>query len=163
MSSRSYDYKLISIYLSITVAPTWSIRQQWNACFTSVLNLRQSAGFLARGISPSQGRYLHREQHKHRINSHRHPCLEWDSNPRSQCSRGRRHFIPYTARSLWSAIVDIDLNVSSIVGVACPTHFILLNSDISRNCEAPLDSALTSPLFLVLVWSLTALFSKIID
>jgi hypothetical protein len=37
-------------------------------------------------ISRSQGRYLHTELHKHRINAHRHPCLEWDSNPRSQCS-----------------------------------------------------------------------------
>jgi hypothetical protein len=27
----------------------------------------------------------HRTAHKHR-----HPCLEWDSNPRSQCSSGRR-------------------------------------------------------------------------
>jgi hypothetical protein len=27
-------------------------------------------------------------------NTNRHPCLEWDSNPRSQCSRGRRHFMP---------------------------------------------------------------------
>jgi hypothetical protein len=50
------------------------------------------------GISPSQGRYLHTEQHKHRINAHRHPCLEWDSNPRSQCSSGRREFMPWTAR-----------------------------------------------------------------
>jgi hypothetical protein len=24
---------------------------------------------------------------------HRHPCLEWDSNPRSQCSRGQRQFM----------------------------------------------------------------------
>jgi hypothetical protein len=29
-----------------------------------------SVGLLGRGISPSQGRYLHREQHKHRTNSH---------------------------------------------------------------------------------------------
>jgi hypothetical protein len=29
-----------------------------------------SGGLLERGISPSQGRYLHTEQHKHRINSH---------------------------------------------------------------------------------------------
>jgi hypothetical protein len=28
-------------------------------------------------ISPSQGRYLHTEQHKHRIRAHRYPCLEW--------------------------------------------------------------------------------------
>jgi hypothetical protein len=41
-------------------------------------------------ISPSQGRYLHSEQHKHRINAHRHPYLEWDSNPQPQCLSGRR-------------------------------------------------------------------------
>jgi hypothetical protein len=53
------------------------------------LNLRQSTELLGRGISPSQGRYLH----KHRINADKHPCLEWDSNPRSQRSREQRHFI----------------------------------------------------------------------
>jgi hypothetical protein len=42
------------------------------------------------GISPSQGRYLPTERHKHRINAHRHPCLKWDSSPRSQCLSGRR-------------------------------------------------------------------------
>jgi hypothetical protein len=42
----------------------------------------QSVRLLGRGISLSQGRYLHTEQHKHRINVHRHPCLEWCSNPR---------------------------------------------------------------------------------
>jgi hypothetical protein len=36
----------------------------------------------------------HTEQQKHRINSHRHPCLKWDSNPRSQCSSVRRQFMP---------------------------------------------------------------------
>jgi hypothetical protein len=25
-----------------------------------------------------------------------HPCLEWDSNPRSQCSSGRRQYVPQT-------------------------------------------------------------------
>jgi hypothetical protein len=30
----------------------------------------QSVGLLGRGISPSQGRYIHTEQHKHRINAH---------------------------------------------------------------------------------------------
>jgi hypothetical protein len=53
----------------------------------------QSVGLLGRGISPSQGLYLYREQRKHRINAHKHPCLEWDSNPRSQRSRGLRRFI----------------------------------------------------------------------
>jgi hypothetical protein len=36
----------------------------------------QSVGLLGWGISPSQGRYLHTEQHKHRINAYIHPCLE---------------------------------------------------------------------------------------
>jgi hypothetical protein len=38
--------------------------------------------------------------HKHRINAHRHSCLEWDSNPRSQRSGDRRQFMPQTARLL---------------------------------------------------------------
>jgi hypothetical protein len=54
----------------------------------------QSVSLLRLEISPSQGRYLHTGQHKHRINAHRHPCLEWDSNPRSRFLRGRRQFIP---------------------------------------------------------------------
>jgi hypothetical protein len=29
----------------------------------------------------------------HRINAQKHPCLEWDSNPRSQYSSGRRQFM----------------------------------------------------------------------
>jgi hypothetical protein len=44
--------------------------------FFSFLTHIESVGLLGRGISPSQGRYLHAEQHKHRINTHRHPFLE---------------------------------------------------------------------------------------
>jgi hypothetical protein len=68
--------------------------------FFSFLIYTQSVGLLGRGISPSQGRYLHTDQHKHRINAKRNPCLEWDSNPRPQCSSGRRRFMPQTAREL---------------------------------------------------------------
>jgi hypothetical protein len=75
--------------------------------FFSFLIYTQSVGLLGRGISPSQGHYLHTEQHKHRINVHRYPCHEWDSNPRSQCSRGRRRFMHYTARPLWSASASV--------------------------------------------------------
>jgi hypothetical protein len=53
----------------------------------------QSAGLLGLGISQSQGLYLHTGQHKHRINAYRHSCLEWDSNPRSQCSSWRGHLM----------------------------------------------------------------------
>jgi hypothetical protein len=41
-------------------------------------------------ISPSQGRYLYTEQHKHRIHAQRHPYLERDLNTRPQRSNGRR-------------------------------------------------------------------------
>jgi hypothetical protein len=62
--------------------------------FSSVIFFTQTAGLLGRVISSSQGRYLNTEQHKYRINAHRHPCLEWDSNPRSQRSSERRQFMP---------------------------------------------------------------------
>jgi hypothetical protein len=73
-------------------------------CFFSFLIYTQSVGLLGREITPSQGRCLHTEQHEHRLNSHRHPCLEWDSNRRSQSSSGRIRFMPQTARPLWSAV-----------------------------------------------------------
>jgi hypothetical protein len=60
--------------------------------------------FLIMGISPPQGRYLHTGQCKYIINAD--PCLEWDSNPRSQRSSEWRQFMPQTARPLWSALRD---------------------------------------------------------
>jgi hypothetical protein len=41
------------------------------------------------GISPSQGCYLQTEQHKHRINAHRHPCIRASED--SSCLRPRGH------------------------------------------------------------------------
>jgi hypothetical protein len=41
--------------------------------FFSFLIHTLSVGLLGRGIRPSQGRCLHTEQHKHRINANRHP------------------------------------------------------------------------------------------
>jgi hypothetical protein len=35
-----------------------------------VIIFTQTLGLLGRVISPSQGRYLHTQQHKHRINAH---------------------------------------------------------------------------------------------
>jgi hypothetical protein len=61
----------------------------------------QPVVLLGRVISPPQGRYLHTGQHKHR-----HPCLVWDSNPRSQRSSKGRQFMPQTPRPLWWASVS---------------------------------------------------------
>jgi hypothetical protein len=68
------------IYLSMAVQPFIG---PWPLFFFSL-------GPLGRGISPSQGRYLHTGQHKRRINAHRHACLKRDPNPRPQCLSGRR-------------------------------------------------------------------------
>jgi len=38
-------------------------------------------------------------------NADTHPCLEWDPNPRSQCSSGRRQYVPQSARLLRSAAI----------------------------------------------------------
>jgi hypothetical protein len=55
--------------------------------FSFVIFFTQSVGLLGRVISPSQGRYLHTGQYKHRINAHTDiHAFEWDSNPRSQRS-----------------------------------------------------------------------------
>jgi hypothetical protein len=75
-------------------------------CFFSFLIYTQSVGLLGRGVSPSEGRYLHTEQHKNRINANRHPYLEWDSNPWSQRSSGRIRCMTLTARPLWSASLN---------------------------------------------------------
>jgi hypothetical protein len=53
------------------------------------LNIIHSLWLHGRVISPSQGRYLTQTQNKHR-----HPYLEWDSNPRSQSSSERKEFMP---------------------------------------------------------------------
>jgi hypothetical protein len=64
--------ELMHMFLSLfsPLLPLWSMGHPWNALFHfSFFILRQSAGLLRRGISPSQGRYVHTEQHKHRINA----------------------------------------------------------------------------------------------
>jgi hypothetical protein len=57
---------VLSIYLSIfiPVVPTWSVGHPWKSVPLQFIKLRQSVGLLRRGISPTQGRYLHTEQHK---------------------------------------------------------------------------------------------------
>jgi hypothetical protein len=49
---------------------------------------RHMVGLLGRVISPLQGLYLHRTT-QHRKTRDKHPCLELDSNPRSQQPRGQ--------------------------------------------------------------------------
>jgi hypothetical protein len=80
----------LSIYLFMALQPFVS---SW-PLFQFIDLFTQPVGHFGREISPSQGRYLHTGQHRHRINSHRHPCLKWDSNLWSQRSSERRYFMP---------------------------------------------------------------------
>jgi hypothetical protein len=82
---------ILSLSLSFLLPPLWSIGHPWNVLFHfSVLILRQSVGLLGRGISPSQGRY----RYKHRINTDKLPCLDWDSNSRSSVRAGEDNSCP---------------------------------------------------------------------
>jgi hypothetical protein len=85
----------LSITLEHIVAP-WPF-------FSFLISYAQSVGLLGWEISSKQGLCLYTGQEKCRINAHKHPCLEWDSNRRSQCLSGRGQLIPYTARPLRSA------------------------------------------------------------
>jgi hypothetical protein len=53
------------IYYYGSTALFWAL-----TAFSVSWSCKQSVGFLGRGISPSQGLYLHTEQHKHRVNAH---------------------------------------------------------------------------------------------
>jgi hypothetical protein len=55
--------KFLSIYLGLTAFMDLGR-------FFSSLIYTQTVGLLGRWISPSQGRYLHTGQHKHRIKTH---------------------------------------------------------------------------------------------
>jgi hypothetical protein len=59
-----------------------------------LLELGQWVGLLGRVISSSQGLYLYTNTEKRTHNTNtKHPCSEWNSNPRSLCSRERRQFM----------------------------------------------------------------------
>jgi hypothetical protein len=89
---RNMTHIEIRFFLSISIfsliSPTWSIGHS-----IQFLNLRQSVRLLGRG-SARRKAATYTGQHKHKINADKYPCLEWDSNPGSQRSSERRHFMP---------------------------------------------------------------------
>jgi hypothetical protein len=74
---QKQSFSLFFIHSSMALQPfvgPWRLLQFRNF-FTQTVEL------LGRGISPPQGRYLHSEQHTHRINAHRYPCLWMEFEP----------------------------------------------------------------------------------
>jgi hypothetical protein len=86
----------IRSFINVSTALCWAV--------SFAIFFTQTVGLLGRVTSPSQGRHLHRTTQTQNKRTHRHPCLEWDSNPQSQRSSELRRFKPQTARPLWSAI-----------------------------------------------------------
>jgi hypothetical protein len=80
--------------------PLWCI-----GLISQFLDHSQTVGLLGRVISSSQGLYQNTGQHEHRkMHTHiKHPCPEWDSNPRSRPPSERRQCMPQTARLPWPA------------------------------------------------------------
>jgi hypothetical protein len=67
----------------------------WNSPFHfDFLDFRQSVGLLGRVISSSQGLYLYTNRKTHTRTHTKHPCPEWDSNPRSRLPCERRQYMP---------------------------------------------------------------------
>jgi hypothetical protein len=94
----NYTCVCLSIYLSVCLSVCLSIYGS-----TALVDLGGVFRFLILytvGRTPWTGDQpvtmplpTHRKTSR-RINAHKHPCLEWDSNPRYHCSSGRRRFMP---------------------------------------------------------------------
>jgi hypothetical protein len=66
----------------------------WNSPFHFgfFLDPTQSVGLLGRVISSSQGLWLYTNTEKRTYTNTKHPCPEWDSNPRSRVPSERRQY-----------------------------------------------------------------------
>jgi hypothetical protein len=112
----------LSVYLSIYLR-LYSPLLEFDRFF-SFLIFTQSVGLLGREISPSRGLCLHTGLHKRRLKANGHPCLKWDSNPRSHYLRGRRQLMPKIARPQRSAeYVDIYFNPGSFQMLLFQRHW----------------------------------------
>jgi hypothetical protein len=65
----------------------WNFRIHWTVCRTPWTGDRPNSKTLPTQVNTTQK------------NADTHPCLEWDLNPRSQRSSGRRQYMPQTVRS----------------------------------------------------------------
>jgi hypothetical protein len=70
------------------------------------------------------------QNNTNRINAHRHPCLEWDSNLRSQYSSERRQFMLLTVRPLCSACRYMRIDNA----LFCSAFCLLENGQANQNC-----------------------------
>jgi hypothetical protein len=60
-----HSHVLFALFIHLSIVGPWPLLE-----FRNFLFLSQMVGLFRRGIRPSQGRYLHTGQHKHRMNAH---------------------------------------------------------------------------------------------
>jgi hypothetical protein len=108
-TSMKHDRKSARFTFFLPLLPLRSI-----GLISQFLDHLQTAGLFGRVISSSQGLYLNTEQHKHRkTHTHiKHPYPEWDSKPRSRLLSEQRHYMPWTARLPWPAVLHLPLRKS---------------------------------------------------
>jgi hypothetical protein len=99
----------LSIYLSVYLSIYGSTALVDRGRFFSFLIYTPSVGHLVRGISPSQGRYLHTEQHK--------------QNNRIQTSMPRVGFEPSTPVFEWAKTDHALDRAATVIGV-CNSKWI---------------------------------------
>jgi hypothetical protein len=93
--SNRMSCALLSIYLSIYLrlcSPLLDLGRFFS--FLILYTVGRTPWTGKKPIARPLPTHIDRTTHTHRINTHIHPCLEWDSNPWFQISSGRRRFIP---------------------------------------------------------------------
>jgi hypothetical protein len=90
--------------LIVPFAPTWSIGHPWHASFHfSFLTLCRVGRTPWTRDQPCFKTATYAGQHKQARDGDSHSCLEWGSNPRSQCLSGWRQIMSQTAWPPWLA------------------------------------------------------------
>jgi len=91
-------------------------------------------------------------------NADTHLCLEWDSNPRSQFSGGRRRYVPQIARPLGPAVIDGLRTVNKARGLIWKMlpNFFLVSIHWRTRIKSGLKRFLPSLLSTFIYWKLTS-------
>jgi hypothetical protein len=101
---------LVNVSLSLSLfllLPLWNIGHPWNASIHSSFLILKTVGRTPWKGDQPVARPLPTHDLTNRINADKHPCLEWDSNPRFQCSNERRQFMRFevfTAATMKNAV-----------------------------------------------------------
>jgi hypothetical protein len=148
--SYQWSSHVITIYSSMALQPFVGL---W--LLFSFLIFYMVGRTIGWGISLSQGCYIHIGQHKHRINTHRHPCLKWNLNSWSPAFEVSKtvHALDSTASVismllLWSTelVAPSDQgNTGTHLPYQCHTphdqctHEMLVPTYITTKCDNPTE------------------------